>query len=189
MNEDISKKIIWNQACISGAVLGLLSTVLMFASQSMGNLQAGFGTLAISTLLWAIKFAGSIWLMMYFMKKLCRNYNNVTGAETFRFGMATALLSALIYSAAYLANITFINTDIIDETFKAVLQSSAGMLDSNSIAMMEKMQENFPQTAFFSNLIYCFLYGTLLSSILSRIIPPRDPFAGYRGENTDNQKQ
>ena len=32
--------------------------------------------------------------------------------------------------------------------------------------------------AFFINLFYCFIYGTILSAILSRNIPPRNPFAG-----------
>ena len=189
MKEEISTKAIWNKAGVSGAALGLMSTAFMFITQGMGSSVTGFWALALSSVLWAAKFGGGIWLMMFFMKRLCKEYDNVTGAETFKFGMATALLSALIYSAAYLANVTFTFPDIIDETFNAVLQSSAGMLDSNSTAMMEKMRDNFPQTAFFSNLIYCFLYGTLLSSILSRIIPPKDPFAGFREENQDNQEQ
>ena len=53
------------------------------------------------------------------------------------------------------------------------------MLDSNSMAMLEKMEDAYPQIAFFSNLIYCFLYGTVLSAILSRNIPTRDPFANF----------
>ncbi len=188
MKEEISTKAIWNKAGISGAALGLISTAFMFITQAMGTSVTGFWALALSSVMWAAKFGGCIWLMMFFMKRLCREFDNVTGAETFKFGMATALLSALIYSAAYLANVTFIFPDIIEETFNTVLLSSAGMLDSNSMAMMEKMQENFPQTAFFSNLIYCFLYGTLLSSILSRIIPSRDPFAGYDSGNHKDQE-
>ena len=51
------------------------------------------------------------------------------------------------------------------------------MLDSNSLAMLEKMEGSYPQISFFSNLIYCFLFGTVLSAILSRDIPSRDPFS------------
>ena len=53
------------------------------------------------------------------------------------------------------------------------------MLDSNSMSMLEKMEEDYPQISFFSTLIYCFLYGTVLSAILSRNIPERDPFANF----------
>ena len=187
MKEEISTGAIWNKAGISGAALGLMSTTFMFITQYTGTSITGFWALAISTALWTAKFAGGIWLMMFFMKKLCTEYYKVTGAETFKFGMATALLSALIYSGAYLANVTFISPEIVDETFNTVLQSSAGMLDSNSLSMIEKMRENFPQTAFFSNFIYCFLYGTVLSSILSRTIPSRNPFADYESKSTDNQ--
>ena len=40
--------------------------------------------------------------------------------------------------------------------------------------------DRMPQVMFFSNLVYCFLYGTVLSAVLSRNIPPRDPFARKR---------
>ena len=60
------------------------------------------------------------------------------------------------------------------------MQSAAPMLDSNSLKEIDKMSENLPQLTFFSNLIYCFVYGSLLSVILSRYIPSNDPFASYK---------
>jgi hypothetical protein len=45
---------------------------------------------------------------------------------------------------------------------------------------MEAYIEKLPQITFFSNLIYCTAYGTVLSFILSRNIPSRDPFADYK---------
>ena len=72
--------------------------------------------------------------------------------------------------------------------FDQVMQMYSGMLDSNSLTMMENMRASYPQIAFFSQLIYCFLYGTLLSFILSRYIP-KDPFANYgTGEDGEQQK-
>ena len=35
---------------------------------------------------------------------------------------------------------------------------------------------NLPSFSFFVNLIYCWLFGTVLSAILSRNIPSRNPF-------------
>ena len=45
---------------------------------------------------------------------------------------------------------------------------------------MDTVESIMPQVMFFSNLVYCFLYGTVLSAVLSRNIPPRDPFARER---------
>ena len=62
----------------------------------------------------------------------------------------------------------------------AVMQELAPMMDSNTQGVVEKYLENLPQITFFSNLIYCFLYGMVLSFILSRNIPKNDPFADYK---------
>ena len=62
----------------------------------------------------------------------------------------------------------------------ATMQQLAPMMDSNSKEVMRKMLDMMPQLTFFSNLIYCFLFGTVVSAVLSRSVPPRDPFADYR---------
>jgi hypothetical protein len=63
------------------------------------------------------------------------------------------------------------------EQMNQLMQQMAPMMDSNTIEQMDQMLEMMPQLTFFSNLIYCFLYGTILSFILSRNIPSRNPFA------------
>ena len=101
---------------------------------------------------------------------------------TFRFGMITAFLSALVYAAVSFANVAFISADMFTEQMNTVMQQMAPMMDSNTMAEMDKTMENLPQITFFSNLIYCFIFGTVLSAILSRNIPSRDPFADYKPE-------
>ena len=61
-------------------------------------------------------------------------------------------------------------------------------MDSNTINALDKVEAIMPQMIFFSNLIYCFLYGTVLSAILSRNIPPRNPFARRYSHNADSQE-
>jgi hypothetical protein len=61
-----------------------------------------------------------------------------------------------------------------------MMQQMAPMMDSNTLAQTEKMLDNMSSITFFSNLIYCSIYGILLSGILSRMIPSKDPFAGYK---------
>ena len=99
---------------------------------------------------------------------------------TFRFGMITAFLSALVYAAVSFANVAFISADMFTEQMNTVMQQMAPMMDSNSLNLMDSYLENLPEITFFSNLIYCFLFGTVLSAILSRNIPARDPFADYK---------
>jgi hypothetical protein len=91
-----------------------------------------------------------------------------------------ALLSALVYSAAAFANIAFINGDAVAEQMDMMMQQMGSMMDSNTMSIMEAYIEKLPQITFFSNLIYCTAYGTVLSFILSRNIPSRDPFADYK---------
>jgi hypothetical protein len=63
-----------------------------------------------------------------------------------------------------------------------VMQQFAPFMDSNTSAAMEKSMQNFPQMTFFSNLIYCFGYGTILSYIISRYIPSNDPSIKHETE-------
>ena len=139
-------------------------------------------TMTLSTILWAAKFGGCIWLMILFMKRLVRQNPKADNSTTFRFGMLTAALSALVYAAASFANISFIAADAIAEQTGQMLQQMAPMMDSNSMSQVDKMMEKLPQITFFSNLIYCFFFGTILSFILSRNIPNRNPFANNTSE-------
>ena len=93
-----------------------------------------------------------------------------------------AFLSALVYSAVAFANVAFISADLFAEQMDAVMQQMAPMMDSNTMSVMDTYMENLPQITFISNLIYCFLYGMILSFILSRNIPSKDPFADYKPE-------
>ena len=55
-------------------------------------------------------------------------------------------------------------------------------LDANMLAGIEKTMRYMPQYTFFTTLIYCYLYGSVLSAILSRNIPSRNPFADNKTE-------
>ena len=181
MEQNLIRKDMWNTAAKAGLVLGLVSTGYMFINQLMAG-APGFMTSILSLVLWAAKFGGCIWLMAFFMKKHVAAHPEVDNKGTFNLGMASSLLSALVYAAAAFANIAFINGDALVEQMNIMMQQMGSMMDSNSRAMMDSYMENLPQITFFSNLIYCFVFGTVLSYILSRNIPSRDPFANYKPE-------
>lgn len=174
------KNSIWNAAAVSGLVLGGISILYTLCTALLGKVTgdgrfAAVLTSLASTLLWIAKFGGCIWLMRYFMLKFSARDPEADNRRVFRFGMLTALLSALVFSAFYMAYMLFIEPDSFNEAFDMLRNSP--MMDSNTLETMEQMLPMMPTYTFFGNLIYCFLFGTVLSAIFSRNIPPRNPFS------------
>ena len=94
-----------------------------------------------------------------------------------RVPIAIALgLSALIVATVHALIMIFTPQETMDQTFNALTAQLAGQLDSNSLAMMDSFKENMPTLTFFSELIYCFVFGLILSLIVSKSIPSRNPF-------------
>lgn len=183
MEQNILRKNMWNSAGKAAIVFGLISSAYLFITQYLSLLQMpAFVNMLIGFVLWAAKFGGCIWLMMFFMRKFSAKNSEADNSSVFRFGMIIALLSALIYSAASFANAAFISADLYAEQIETVMQSYSKFMDANTMAAMEKVFGIMPQITFFSNLIYCFLFGTALSAILSRNIPSKDPFANTQAE-------
>ena len=181
MEQNVIQKNMWNTAGKAGLVLGLYTTVFLFISQMLGQTEIpAFLSIAFTLLLWVAKFVGCIALMIFFMKKFASENEGITYTHTFRMGVVTALLSALVYSAFTFANTAFISPELFEGQMDAIMQEMAPMMDSNTQNVVGKYLENLPQITFISNLIYCFLYGTVLSFILSRNIPKNDPFADYK---------
>lgn len=181
MEQNLLKKNLWNTAGKAGLILGVTSAAFMFLSQwlSQGSVPALLNSI-LSFVIWAVKFIGCIWIMRFFMKSFVQQNPEADNSASFRMGTAAALLSAVVYAAFSFANVAFISADFFAGQMDAVLQQMAPMMDSNTLSQVDKTMENLPQITFISNLIYCFLYGTVLALILSRNIPSKDPFADYK---------
>lgn len=174
MKETVNGKILWNDAGKAGLVLGgvvILYSLLVSLAGMAGSL---FGSL-LSFLLWIVKFGGCLYLMRFFMIRLTLRYDGVTNRTTFGYGVRIALLSALVCSAYALCEI-LLHPDTIDQVFELIESQYASMMDSNMQNAMELFRQNYPAYTFFGNLIYCFLFGTVLAKIFSSNIPPKDPF-------------
>lgn len=175
----VDKKSIWNSAGRSGLILGAVCVAYLVITSVSGTLTSDSKLLALlisflNTCLWLAKFIGCILLMKFLMKRFAASEVGADNSDTFKFGAATAFLSALIYSAAYLAWVLFIQPDTFQEAFDMMMQSSA--IDSSTFSQLEEMMPKMPMLSFFGNLIYCWLFGTILSAIFSRNIPSRNPF-------------
>jgi len=190
MENRVSRKDLWDGAGKAGLVLGLVSIAYVVLTQLLSKLNGSVGmnflVILVSFLLWIAKFGGCIYLMKFFMKRFADAHPGVDNSDTFRFGMVTALLSALIFSAFDMAYLTWISPDALSESMDAVKEAYGSMLTSESLEMMDNI--NLGHVTFFANLIYCFLFGTVLSAILSRNIPSRNPFANPGRDNTPDQQ-
>ena len=181
MEQNVIQKNMWNTAGKAGLLLGLASAAFLFISQGLEHIEIpAILRSVLGFVLWSAKFIGCIWIMKIFMKKFASENGSVTNSDTFKLGMTMAFLSALVYAAFAFANVAFISPDLFEGQMEAIMQQMAPMMDSNTMSVLEKYQNNLAQITFFSNLIYCLLYGIILSFILSRNIPGKDPFADYK---------
>ena len=181
MEQNVIQKNMWNTAGKAGLLLGLASAVYLFVTQAIGQAELPAIVSSIfGIVLWTAKFAGSIWLMKFFMKKFVSDNQGRTNSDTFKLGLIMAFLSAVVYAAFTFANVAFIYPDLFAEQMNELMQQFASRMDSNTQSLFETYTENLAQITFISNLIYCFIYGMILSFILSRNIPSKDPFAEYK---------
>ncbi len=173
------KKSIWNDAAVPGLVLGGVAAVYFIINtltsridpDNMAATLMGSGAVMI---LWLVKFILCIWLMKRFMKAQSARYPEASNNDIFRFGCAVALLSAIVYSAVYLATVEFITPDVFDKALDVIRESP--MITSDAMDQIEQMIPKLPAMTFFWNLFYCWIFGTVLSAILSRNIPSSNPF-------------
>lgn len=167
-------------AARSGLILGLISIAYMVCTALMGKIQASGAVAAVinvtEVLLWAAKLWFCIHLMKVFMKGYAESHDGVTNRDTFRFGTRTAILSALLYSGFSLAWMLFIQPDMLSGSLDAAMEMYEGILTEDQLTSMEEMIPRMPTIVFFINLVWCWLFGTVLAAIFSRNIPPRNPF-------------
>lgn len=187
MSESISAKVLWDKAAKNALYLSLIPLFylvwgimsLNIHTDSVGlNFLVGTANFAF----WMLKFLGCIALMRYFMVKLTVEYPDADNSHTFRYGVMIGGLSAIIVAAASYFNYIWFSAEVVE----GQLASISSMLDSATADAIERMKPELPAMMFFSNLIWCFIYGLVLSLILSRNIPSTNPFDRLRNANSGN---
>ena len=175
MKETVTSGILWNDAARTGLVLGgvcIIYTLLTsWLTTDAGGLVAGV-LFAVRTLLWLVKFVGCLFLMRFFLLRICLRYDGVTSQTVFGYGVRIALLSALVYSAYILADAMLMEPEQLDAVFDTATGSLSSYMDANTQAVMEQFRQYYPQYMFFGNFLYCFLFGVILSRLYSRELPP-----------------
>ena len=183
MKEKTTAKDMWESAGYAGLALGLVSAAYMIINSYLGASGLSAGTTALIQMpLWIAKFVGCILLMKFFMKKFHAAHPNSANRDVRRMGVATALLSAFLFAAIQYIFMAYIQADLYASQYELILQQYSSGMDLNTMNMMEKFVDMLPQISFFSSLLYCFAYGSILASILSRNIVGNDPFADFKPE-------
>jgi len=176
MSENIQFKTIWRAASLGGIVLAAVSTAYMLINNKLTDFGREFWVQAIVFTLDLVKIVACIWLMRRFMWQFKKDFPHAQRRDVRRVGTWIGLLSALIFATATMMYYT-LNPEFIDQTLNTALEVSKGALDKNSLTALNSFKDNFAQYMFFSQLIYCSLFGCILSLILAMKIVPDNPFA------------
>ncbi|MBR5385415.1 MAG: hypothetical protein IK143_06080 [Bacteroidales bacterium] len=177
MKDNITGTLIWNLSMKSGLAFALLSVSCMLIKNLTGAiLDGGMAVSLIRFVLWAIEFGGCIYLMDRFMQNLTTDFEGVTRSHTFAYGRRIALFSSILVAGAG-AIYTALNQDLLIAEYDKAMAAYASMMDSNTLAIIEDFRNNLPVITLISTFIYCYLYGIILSAIISTRHPSRNPFA------------
>ena len=113
MTEKTLRKDLWESAGYAGLALGLISIICMYINKAIGASDMSTGTMVLATTpLWIAKFAGCIFLMKFFMKRFITTHPEANNKDSFRMGVATALLSAFFYSVIQFTDMVYISPDL-----------------------------------------------------------------------------
>ena len=184
MNKTLDNNILWNEAAKLGAYLGAVSVGCLALKEWAGVSGSTFLITAASVVLWALEFFGCILLLKNGMLALRDRYEDMKMADTYRLGRRAALLSGLLLASAqalFIMKMPETEMSAFVDQLTAALPASTATRDE-----VEGMMDKLPLITFFSQWIYCFLYGTVLSSLLSRYIFLQKLFGGTFPPREDN---
>ena len=175
MDEKERNRLIWKRASERGALLGGLSAVCLVlkqlaASSGIQLLEAGGGII-----LWLVEFFGCILILRDAMKRQEADLPDVTGRDSYMLGRRMCIFSSFILASAVVALVLYVPDNIFSASFVQASETYASALGADARAALEGIDiADRPGVLFFSQFLYAWLYGCIVSSILARNIP-RDP--------------
>lgn len=172
---------IWNEAAKLGFYLGAVSVGCLVLKElaTVSGINALMQAAVI--ILWVVEFFGCILILKNGMLRLKEKFPEALMEDSFRLGRRAALLSGLILASAQTLFILYMPQEQLDAYIQEV--TSVMPLSGSDKDALDSMLDRLPLITFISQWLYCFLYGTVLSSFLSRYIflqnlfnmPPQEP--------------
>ena len=129
---------------------------------------------AAAVILWVVEFFGCILLMREQMFKLKERFENVQMADTAKLGRRIALLSGLLLASAQALFIMQMPSEQMNEMVNQL--SEAMSLTAADMENVNGVLDRLPLLTFIFQWAYCWLYGSVLASILSRYIFMKELF-------------
>ena len=176
MKGKLDNTLLWNEAAKAGALLGLVSISCLVLKELAGMSGSAFLVQAAAIILWAVECFGCILLMKKVQLDLRDKYEAVKMEDTFRLGRRAAMLSGLLLASAQALIILYMPQETMDTLVSEVSQAMS--MTSSQMEQVEGMLDKMPLYTFVFQWLYCFLYGTALSSIMSRYIFLQKLFGG-----------
>ena len=170
MKEAVSDKNIWNDAARVGIIFGLFSSACLGLKELSSLSGSTFLVALVGIVVWALEFFGCIWLMRHYMISETKKYQGIQQRDLYKFGRRVALLSGLILAAVNAYAVSLVPPETMEETLNAVATSMPGGMQADAQEQLGTMMDKFPLYTFVGQWIYCFLYGSILSAIMSRYV-------------------
>ncbi len=191
MKKEFSSSLSWNSAAVAGLVMAIATIILDYLPTLV--LAIGIKGFIGSFLVFLVKIA-KIAACIYVFKVLIDRFNGTVKtdyARLQRYGLKIALFSSILVAGFSLVQILVINPEMMTQMIQEVQNTYQNLMDSNTLAEMEKMISKLPVITFFSSLIYCYLWGWILSTTFARRLFPVNTFGERPGndENPDNDIQ
>ncbi len=171
----------WSLAAKDGLILAAVTVVvstLTFLTQN------GF----LSTLLWLVKFGGSLWLLSVIMKRYSQTH---PGESSFGYGVTVCVLSAIVCAVWTFVEYQFLFPGAVAEAFEQLYARLAQMgqtLPEEVTDTILRMEDNYAQINCISTFIWCSLLGLLFSAIFARGGRSRSVFTEEEmRENNDDE--
>lgn len=175
MKQTLDNTALWNQAAVTGAYLGAVSVGCLALKEFAATSGSTFLVQAAAVILWVVEFFGCILILKNAMLRLRDRYEGVQMADTYRLGRRSALLSGLLLASA---QVLFLLQTPEAEMTALADQIAQAMPAGMDRATVDRAMDKLPVGMFIFQWIYCLLYGTVLSSILSRYIFLQKLFGG-----------
>lgn len=174
MEQSTIRSNMWNEAAKYGLIFGAISTAYLYTGHLLAALgvSGSFGSV-LGFALWAAKFVGCIKLMQHVMRKFKGDNPGADRSDIFKLGALIAALSALVYSIVTVADMLYIFPEYYRTVYGIVIEEYAKILPAHQMEDLKMMLTEAPKFSFIGNVIYCTIFGTVLSFILSRSYPPK----------------
>ena len=121
-----------------------------------------------SIIVWMVKFAGTNYLLYYFMKDYA-NKNNISNyGKNFSYGFLLSNLSAIVCACFSFFSITFLFPNSTSEAISLMQETMAQQqMSSDEENAIDMIIARLPEITLFGTLIYLMIYGAIASAVIA----------------------